>query len=256
MTTNTDNPADAAAGGRPTAAVAATDTPAEGAPGVSAAPGAPSDDGSVAAGVAGVVRSALDAASKAGTISVSGLTDALERAGRSLSRRVVEGAETRRPPIADRAALATALADKPPAPALAGATAAAVALRVATRFKPLSALAKRSPMWLLAAAVPALAASVTRGADELGMVASHLIHRARATGVEPDLERVRRTAVQIVSRKPVDPEVEPSHGTLAFGWLKRAARAALPFTAGVATADPEGLAEAAAAFDATRLGPR
>jgi hypothetical protein len=248
MATNTHDPA---AGGRSTAA-----TPADGAPGVPAVLGAPADDDSVAAGVAGVVRSALDAASKAGTISISGLTDALERTGRSLSRRVVEGAETRRPPIADRAALAKALADKPPAPALAGATAAAVALRVASRFRPLGVLAKRSPMWLLAAAVPALAASVTRGADELGMVASLLIHRARAAGVEPDLERVRRTAVQIVSRKPVDPEVEPSHGTLALGWLRRAARAALPFTAGVATADPEGLAEAATAFDATRLGPR
>jgi hypothetical protein len=38
-------------------------------------------------------------------------------------------------------------------------------------------------------------------------------------------------------------------------WLRRAARAALPFTAGVATADPEGLATAAAAVDPVTLGP-
>jgi hypothetical protein len=253
MAANTDNPT-----GADRAAVAPSARPATSAVVGDVAPAdqTPPDDGSVAAGVNGVVRSALDAVSKAGTISVSGLTETLERAGRSLSRRVVEAAESRRPPIADRAALATAPATKPPAPALAGATAAALALRFARHFRLLKGLAKRSPIWLLATAVPALVASVTRGADELGMVASHLIHRARAAGVEPDLERVRRAAVQIVSHKPVDPEVEPSHGTLAFGWLRRAARAALPFTAGVATADPEGLADAASGFDPTLLAPR
>jgi hypothetical protein len=168
---------------------------------------------------------------------------------------VVENAATRRPPIADRDALAKALSDRPPAPALAGATAAAVAVRLLSRFKAVKIVAKKSPMWLLVTAVPALVASVSRGADELGMVASHLVHRARAVGVEPDLERVRRASVQIVSHLPVDPEVEPSHGRLAVGWLKRAARAALPFTAGVATADPEGLAAAASELDPTLLGP-
>ena len=253
MAANTDNPT-----GADNAGLAPTARPATSAVAGEVAPAGqpPPDDGSVDAGVAGVVRSALDAASKAGTISVSALTETLERAGRSLSRRVVDDAESRRPPIADRTALAKALATKPPAPALAGATAAALALRFARRFKPFKGLAKTSPMWLLATAVPALVASVTRGADELGMVASHLIHRARAAGVEPDLERVRRAAVQIVSHKPVDPEAEPSHGTLAFGWLRRAARAALPFTAGVATADPEGLAEAASGLDPTLLAPR
>ncbi len=86
------------------------------------------------------------------------------------------------------------------------------------------------------------------------MVASHLVHRARAEGVEPDIERVRRAAVQIVSRRPIDPETEPSHGALVVQWLRRAFRAALPFTAGVATADPEGLARAAADVDTARLG--
>jgi hypothetical protein len=250
MAANTDNPkgSDSAALARP----ASSDVAA----GVAPAGEAPPDDGTVAAGVTGVVRSALDAVSRAGTISISGVTETLERAGRSLSRRVVDDAESRRPQIADRAALAKALATRPPAPALAGATAAALVLRFARRFKPLKGLAKRSPIWLLATAVPALVASVARGADELGMVASHLIHRARAAGVEPDPERVRRAAVQIVSHKPVDPEVEPSHGALAVGWLRRAARAALPFTAGVATADPEGLADEASGVDPELLAPR
>jgi hypothetical protein len=209
----------------------------------------------VAEEAAGLVNSALDAVARAGMISASALGDALDGAGRSLSRRVVADAAARRRPLPDRDALARALADRPPSPVLAGATAAAITLRFASRFKRLRWVAKRSPLWLLATAVPALVASVTRGADELGMVASYLVGRARAGGVEPDLERVRRTAVQIVSHRPVDPEDEPSHGRLVVSWLRRAARAALPFTAGVATADPEGLAAAAAEVDPAALGP-
>ncbi len=216
-------------------------------------PALPSDPG-VADDVGGVVRAAVDAVGRAGTISASALTDALESAGRSLTRRVVAGAATEGKDMADPAALQKALADKPRLPALGSATTAAVALRFASRFRRLGFLAKRTPAFLVAAAVPALVASVTRGADELGMVASHLEHRSRAEGVEPDIERVRRAAVQIVLRRPIDPETEPSHGALVVQWLRRAFRAALPFTAGVATADPEGLARAAAEVDTARLG--
>jgi hypothetical protein len=211
-------------------------------------------DPAVADEVGGVVRAAVDAVGRAGTISVSAVTDALESAGRSLSGRVVTGAATEGKDLADPNALERSLAAKPRIPALGSATTAALALRFATRFRSLGFLARRTPAYLVAAAIPALIASVTRGADELGMVASHLVHRARAEGVEPDLERVRRVAVQIVARRPVDPEVEPSHGALAVQWLRRAFRAALPFTAGVATADPEGLARAAAEVDTSRLG--
>jgi hypothetical protein len=205
--------------------------------------------------VRGVVQTAVDAVGRAGTISASAATDALESAGRSLSRRAVADAATARPELADERKLHDALADKPRLPALGSATTAAVALRFAGRFRKLGFLAKRTPAFLLATAIPALVASVTRGADELGMVAAHLAHRARAEGVEPDIERVRRAAVQIVSHRPVDPETEPSHGALALIWLRRAVRAALPFTAGVATADPAGLATAAANVDTTLLGP-
>lgn len=214
----------------------------------------PSDDAAVARDVRTVVQTAVDAASRAGTISAAGVTDAVESAGRSLARRVVTGAATERRELLHHSRLAQALADKPAVTALGSATTAAMAIRFASRFKRLGFLAKRTPAFLVAAAVPALLASVARGADELGMVSAHLVHRARAEGVEPDLERVRRAAVQIVERRPVDPEVEPSHGTLVVYWLRRALRAALPFTAGVATADPEGLASAAAAVDVRRLG--
>jgi hypothetical protein len=214
----------------------------------------PTDDPAVDRDVRTVVQTAVDAVSRAGTVSAAGISDAVENAGRSLARRVVTGSATERPELVEHARLTKALADKPAVTALGSATTAAMLIRFASRFKRLGFLAKRTPAFLVAAAVPALLASVSRGADELGMVSAHLVHRARAEGIEPDLERVRRTAVQIVERRPVDPEVEPSHGTLVVYWLRRAFRAALPFTAGVATADPEGLAAAAAAVDVRRLG--
>jgi hypothetical protein len=40
---------------------------------------------------------------------------------------------------------------------------------------------------------------------------------------------------------------------VAVAWLRRAARATLPFSPGTATRDPEGLASRAAAVDAKRL---
>ncbi|HEX6417637.1 MAG TPA: hypothetical protein VFZ77_04045 [Acidimicrobiales bacterium] len=202
----------------------------------------------------GLVRTAIDVAARAGNLSVAGLTSALDGAGRSLTRRVVAGAEGAHEGLDDTKALARALRERPRTPSLAGATGAAMVLRLARRTR-LNILVRRTPAFLVAAAAPALVASVSRGADELGMVAAHLISRARAAGVEPDLERVRRAAVQIVGHRVVDPEVEPSHGALVLAWLRRAARAALPFTAGVATADPKGMAAAAAAVDPTLLGP-
>ena len=202
----------------------------------------------------GIVETAIDTVTRAGDVSAAGLAAALDSAGRALTRRVVSGADAQHRGLGDRGALARALADRPRVPPLAGATGVAMMLRLARRTR-LGFLARRTPAFLVAAAVPALVASVTRGADELGMVASHLIHRARAAGIDPDIERVRRVAVQVVARQQVDPEVEPRHGALALGWLRRAVRAALPFTAGVATADPEGIAAAAGAVDPDLLGP-
>jgi hypothetical protein len=202
---------------------------------------------------ASLVRTAIDTVARAGTVSVGAVSDALEGGARRLARRVVADAVARRS-VPDRDALARSLATRPDVPIFATATAAALTLRVVSRFRGIRFLAKRSPMWLLATAVPALVASVSRGEEELGLVAGYLAARSRAAGVEPDIERVRRAAVQVVSRRPIDPETEPSHGGLTVAWLRRAARAALPFTAGIATADPEGLAAAAEAVDPTTLG--
>jgi hypothetical protein len=203
--------------------------------------------------VMGVVQAAVDVLGRAGSTSVGALADAVEGAGRTLTRRMVGDAVTRPRAMADRETLARALSERSMAPALASATVAALGLRLAGRVRRLGFVARRTPMWLLATAVPALVASVSRGADELRLVASHLVLRARAKGIEPDPERVRRVAVQIASRRVVDPEQEPHHGPLVVSWLRRAFRAALPFTAGVATSDPEGLAAAAADVDPTRL---
>lgn len=203
--------------------------------------------------VRGVVQTAVDALSRAGSASASAVAEALESAARRLTRRVATEAAVSRPDLADEARLQRSLAARPEVTAMAGATTAAVVLRLGRRFRPLNFLARRTPAFLLATAVPAALASVSRGADELGMVVSHLAHRARADGIEPDVERVRRVAVQILSFRPVDPGVEPSHGRLAWMWIRRAVRAALPFTSGVATADPDRLAGAAAAVDTASL---
>jgi hypothetical protein len=141
---------------------------------------------------------------------------------------------------------------QPPA-AVSKATVAMLAARVARRFGPLKAVFGRTPTWMLAAAVPALYASVVHGAGELRLVASHLVLRARAAGFEPDPDRVRRVAVQVLRSEPVDPTTEPRHGPLAVRWLRRAGWAALPFTKGVATRDPDGMAAAAASVPPSLL---
>ena len=93
-------------------------------------PGVPSDP-AVAEEVGGVVRAAVDAVGRAGTISASAVTDALESAGRSLTRRVVTGASAEGKDMADPLALEKALADKPRVPALGSATTAAVCRAIA-----------------------------------------------------------------------------------------------------------------------------
>jgi hypothetical protein len=212
-----------------------------------------SEDQSASKEVQGVVQAAVDALGRAGSASAGALADAVEGAARSLTRRMVADAVASPQGVEDREALARALAARPVSPVLAGATIAALGLRLARRVRRLGFLARRTPLWLVATAVPALVASVSRGADELGLVASHLVLRARAKGIEPDPERVRRVAVQIASRRAVDPDQEPRHGPLVVSWLRRAFRAALPFTSGVATSDPDGLAAAAADVDPTQL---
>lgn len=205
--------------------------------------------------VGAVVQAAVEAVGKTGQVSLSAVADAVESAARALTHRMVAGAVSQPRPVADQRDLAAALANRPAGPTLGGATTAAFAVRAARRFGPLRFLTKRTPMWLVAAAVPALYSSVTRGADELGLVASHLVLRARAAGIEPDPERLDHVAVQVVLGAAVDPDAEPRHGQLVVKWLRRAGRAALPFTAGVATAHPKELAANAARVPLSALRP-
>ena len=211
------------------------------------------DHGSIAADIRAVVDNAVAALGRAGSASASGGADAVEGAGRSLARRVVARAIADPRHVPERGHLAEALAERPGATLLAGSTAAAATARILRRFGPLKFLGKRTPAFLLVTAVPALLASVSRGAEELELVAAHLTLRARAAGVDPDPERMRRVAVQVVTGAAIDPDSEPRHGPLAIAWLRRAARASLPFTSGVATKNPEGLAAMAAAIDPATL---
>ena len=206
-------------------------------------------DRGIADDVREVVVAAVAAVGRAGTSSAAGIADAVEGAGRSLTRRVVSGALDAPRPLGDERRLAEALAARPATPVVASATGAALVARSLSRFRVLNFLSRRTPMWIMAGLVPALIASVSRGADELGMVASHLVRRTRDAGLEPDPERVRRAAVQVLSGAPIDPNVEPAQGALVVAWLRRAVRSALPFAAGIATSDPEGLAAVAAEVD-------
>jgi hypothetical protein len=212
------------------------------------------DDGGIGAAVLAFVRSVPGAVAKVGTISLSAAGDALEGPGRALAGRIATSAVSRPRPVAERAELVDALEVQPRSPLLGGATGAALAARVARRVGPLRFLARRTPLWLIVTGAPAVHASVARGAEELAVVASHLVHRARSAGVDPDPDRVRRASVQLLSRVPVDPSVEPRHAPLAVVWLQRAVRATLPFSPGVATRDPGSLARATVAVDPATLG--
>lgn len=210
-------------------------------------------EGGVAGAVRDLVRTAITSVGRAGTVSLGAVGDAAEGPGRALAARITAGAFTSPKPVPDRAALAAALEEQPRSPLLGGATGAAMAAKVARRVGPLRFLARRTPMWLVITAAPAIHASVTRGAEELALVASHLVHRARTAGLEPDPERVRRAAVQLVGGAQVDPEAEPRYAPLAVAWFQRALRATLPFSPGVATRNPGTLARAAAAVDPATL---
>lgn len=216
-------------------------------------PGDDEDGESLVASVRALVGEVLAAVGRAGRLSLTGAGDALEGPSRGVARRSAAAAASQPAAVADRRSLAEALAEKPTSPLLGGASATALAARVARRVGPLRFVARRTPMWLVAALVPALHASVTRGAEELRLVASHLHHRARAAGEAADPERVRRVAVQVVTGQLVDPDREPRHAALATAWLQRALRATLPFAEGVRTRDPEGVADAAAAVDVRHL---
>lgn len=213
-------------------------------------PGTNSDE-STDDGVSGVVGAVLAAASRTGRASAAGVNAGVERAARAMTRRATASALADPRPVADVRDLAAALAERSPVPALSSATAAALAARVARRVGPLRFLARRTPLWIAAAAIPALYASVARGATELNLVASHLVLRARAAGVQPDPHRVHDAAIRVLTRAGSD--AAPAPGTLVSRWMGRAARSALPFAGAVRTPDPEGVADAAGQVPVSEL---
>ena len=213
----------------------------------------PSSDGGIGPAVGAVVRSVLAAGGRAGTVSLTAAADAAEGPGRNLAGRIAARAVSQPRPVVHPDDLAAALDEQPRSPLLGGATGAALAAKVAGRVGPLRFLARRTPLWLIVTAAPALHASVSRGAEELALVASHLVHRARAAGVEPDPERVGRAAVQLVTGAPVDPTAQPRYAGMVGSWLRRALRATLPFASGVATHNPRALARATATVDPSTL---
>jgi len=206
--------------------------------------------------VGAVVRATTDAVRGAGRFSASAVAASADSAVGILTRRVVATALARPRPVPDAPSLARALSDQPSPPTVGTATAAALAARAASRLGPLRFLARRTPMWILAVVGPALYEAVSRGADELGLVASHLVLRARAAGVEPDPERLRRAAVQISCGRAVDPEMSPPDGGLAFTWLRRALRSTLPLAHSVGTGHPDRVAGDAARVPPDQLAPR
>ena len=183
----------------------------------------------------------------------SGLSSGVDAAARTLARRVVKGAMADPHDLPDRDTLARALASTDTGPMIGGAAVAALAMSLTRRLKGATFALKRTPLWVATAVGPPLYQSVNRGAQELGLVASPLVVRARRAGIEPDPERVRRVAVQILTGDPVDPTSEPRHGQLGARWLKRAARAAMPLTGDVRTRDPRGLAPIAAGVPTSSL---
>lgn len=207
--------------------------------------------------VGALARSVVDAFGRGPSKASASALEVVESAARALERRVIERAIEEPRPVEDRRRLARALRQKSGvSAAMGGATAAAIGSRIARRLGPARMVARRSPLWLVASTAPAVYSSISRGAEELTLVASHLVHRARKAGIEPDPERLRRVAVELLSGQEIRPDHEPSHGPLAMAWTRRAVRAALPFGSSVRTKDPDGVARAAAEVDPADVGPR
>lgn len=197
-----------------------------------------------------VVGAIVDVVRRTGLTSAGALGSAVDLPLRALTRRIATESVADPRPVADSGRLASELRRHRGSMVTGGATAAvAAAGRVARRFGPLRFLARRGPTWLLAAGVPALYSSVMLGTEEIRLVASHLVLRARAAGNRPDPERVARATVQVLTGRPVDAATDPDHGRLVSAWLQRAVRAALPMGRGVSTPDPDRLAAAAASVD-------
>jgi hypothetical protein len=190
---------------------------------------------------------------RAGRNPVRTARDELERAARSFSRRIVLDAIADPQPVDNRIELRDALADDKHSSVIGGATAALAAVKLLEKIGPMKVLSKRTPWLMLATGLPTAYSSFARGADDLALVSSFLVNRARHSNHEPDPDRVRRVAVQLLHDDRVDPDAEPSHGGLVSSWAWRAVRSALPFSGRSAARHARSLSTAAASVDPTML---
>ena len=182
-----------------------------------------------------------------------GLDDAL----RALVRRRVDRAMRPGTPAVDADALVDAL-DPRSGPALSPWIGAGAA-RLARTGRVAKVVGGRTPLGLAVRFGPAVHAAVTSSIRSIDAAAAHVVHRARANGVEPDPERVHRVVVQALGGGGIDPHAEADHGRLLRGWLTTAGRRAVPFGDRInglrGGRTPEAIAATLASLDVTGLGP-
>ncbi len=204
-----------------------------------------SDRSGILAAAGGVVQAVTGSLAKGGQASASAVARSADGAATVLTRRVIRAALAQPRAVEETASLARALVTRPTGSAFAGPV-AAMAASVARKVGALSFLTRRTPMWLLATAVPALWAAVARGTNELSALASYLALRARSEGIEPDPDRLERAVVQLAMGQPVDPNSEVRHGPLVLRWLGSGAWGIVAM-GNRGRSDPRRLAAAAAA---------
>lgn len=101
--------------------------------------------------------------------------------------------------------------------------------RLARTGRAAKAVGGRTPVGLALTFGPAVYSAITSNLGSLDASIAHLVTRARASGVDPDPDRLRRVAVQALTGAPIDPEIDPDHGSLLRLWIGQAGRRAVPF---------------------------
>jgi hypothetical protein len=216
------------------------------------------DERSTSDDVLAVVR---EVAARGWSLAGSGtqaLAGGVEDALRAMVRRRVDRAMRPGAPAVDADALVDAL-DPRSGPALSPWIGAGAA-RLARTGRVAKVVGGRTPLGLAVRFGPAVHAAVTTSIRGIDAAAAHVVHRARAEGVEPDPERVHRVVVQALGGGGIDPHGEADHGRLLRGWLAAAGRRAVPFGDRISGLrggrTPEAIAATLASVDVTRLGPR
>jgi hypothetical protein len=179
--------------------------------------------------------------------------DQFERVAQALCRRIVTRSLEDPRPVRDVRELQAALTEKSSLP-FDGSGAAVVSKAVLSRVGPLKLLARRTPWLMAASVVPDVYSALVRGRDEVAIVSSFLVHRARGGDIDPD--RLRRVTVQLLQRRRLDPDSEPGDADLVSSWIRRAVRSALPFVKAGATPHAKSIVAAASSVDPAMLHRR